>query len=85
MANFMMVFYFVIAMITAVIVMSFIATVVADVQSDQTANTIEYNVSGYGLTALETMSTKTNLLATVAIAGIIIMTLLTYFAFRRGG
>lgn len=81
----MTIFFIVIAMITAVIVMSFVAQVVADVQSDQTANTIEYNVSTDGLTALETMSTKTNLLATVTIAGIIIMTLLTYFAFRGRG
>lgn len=75
--------------------MSFGGQILSDIQSDQVTTVAgcnsthktncgyDYNISDDGITAVSTVSGKMNLLATVTIAGIIITTLLTYFAFKR--
>ena len=60
------------------------ATVLTTVQSGQTANSIAYNVTGFGLTSLNTFGTWLPTIALVVILAVIIGVLVVYLARRFG-
>lgn len=93
--TFYVLMFVVIALGITIIGASFGGQIMSDTQTDQLTgaagcNTThvtncgyDYNISQDGLTAIDTVGSKFNLLATVTIAGLIITTLLTYFAVRK--
>ena len=67
-----------IVFVVTTIVLSFGATIVADVQTKQTEDSYAANISGKGLESLETFGGNLPLLATIVVASIIISILLIY-------
>ncbi len=72
-----------VAVVVGMLVLSFGALVIGDVQDDQTANSAEANVSGKGLTTLLNISNLIPTAGTVIGAAIIIGILLTAFRFAN--
>lgn len=64
--------------VVTVIGMAYGAQVTSDIKSDMTANTLEYNISGYGLTGLKNLSVKIPTMATVLAAAIILGIVVRY-------
>lgn len=71
-----------IVFVVVTIVLSYGATIVGNVRSQQTANSTEYNISGQGLTSLNTFGTNLPMLATIVIAAVIISVLVVYMGGR---
>ena len=71
--------------VVVTIVLAFGAQVVTSVQGTQTANTYAYNISGQGLSSLNTFATNLPLLATIVVAAIIITILIVYLGGRMMG
>ena len=55
------------------------ATILAQVQTTQTANTIAYNATGFGLTGTQTMSQWLPIIAVIIAAAIVIGIIVTAF------
>ena len=74
-----------IVMILAVIAIAIamVATVLSDIQGTQTADSVAYNATGYGLESMTNMGKWTPTIAIVIAATVILGILLTAFAFRR--
>ena len=64
--------------VVTTIVLSYGGVVISSVQATQTANSYAYNISGNGLTSLNTFGTNLPLLATIVVAAIIITILVVY-------
>lgn len=64
--------------------MSYVADVIADVQSGQASTTKAYNISRDGLSGVGTLAGKLPTIATVLAAAIIIGVLINNFMFNRG-
>ena len=71
-----------VAFVLIVLVLAFGASIVADVEADQTTGSTAENVSNEGLGALSKMGQKLPTLATVVIAGVIIGVLIAAFAYK---
>jgi len=67
----------------AAIVASVIATVLASVQTTQTANTLESNITGFGLTGINNIATQFGLIGTVA--GLVAVLVVLFVFFQRKG
>lgn len=68
-------------MAVAIIATAISADVVADVQEDQVANSVAYNISGYGLEGLAELGSWFPTIALVVAAAIIIGILVLSFAY----
>ena len=73
-----------ITFVVVAFVVSMGATILGDLQAEQTADSYEYNVTGEGLEAMETFGQWLPTLALVVIAAIIIG-VLVYYLGRAGG
>ena len=71
--------------VVAAVIISYGATVLSNVQSQQTANTYAYNVSQKGQVALGTFGDNLPLMATVIVAAVIIGILVVYLGGRAMG
>ena len=69
-------------LVVAAIIMAFGGKILADIQADQTANSIAYNVTGKGLTAMTTFGNWIPTIATIVAAVVVIGLLLVYFKSR---
>ena len=69
----------------AIIVTAVMATVLANIQATQTANSYEYNITGAGLSATDTFSDFFDPIAVIIAAVIIISLILGAFVLTRGG
>ena len=72
-----------IAVVVGMLVLSFGALVLGEVQADQTANSAESNITGDGLSTLSNVSSLIPTAGTVIGAALIIGILLGAFAFVR--
>jgi hypothetical protein len=72
-----------IAVVVGILVMSFGALILGNVQADQTANSAESNVTGQGITTLLNVADNLPTVGIVIGAVIIIGTLLVAFRFRQ--
>ena len=72
-----------VAFVLIVLVLTFGASIVGDVERDMVTNSTAENVTNEGLGALSKMGQKLPTLATVVIAGVIVGILMAAFAFRR--
>ena len=72
-----------IAFVVIAITIGLGATVLSDIQAEQTADSIAYNASGSGLTALDTFSGWLPTVALVVIAAVIIGIIVVYLARQR--
>ncbi len=74
-----------IVMILAIIAIAIamVSTVLSDIQGTQTANSVAYNATQYGLTSMNNLGKWTPTIAIVIAAAVILGILLTAFAFRR--
>jgi type II secretory pathway component PulF len=71
--------------VVVTIVLSYGGVIIGNVQSTQTTNTIPYNISGDGLSALDTFGSNLPLLATIVVAAIIITILVVYLGGKMMG
>lgn len=69
-----------VSFVVVVLVLAFGASIVADVDADQTAGSVAKNTTGEGLSALSKIGQKLPTLATVVVAAIIIGVLIAGFA-----
>jgi hypothetical protein len=69
--------------VVAAITLGLGATILTNVQNGQTANSIAYNASGYGLTSVNTLSQWTPTIAIVVAAAVIIGVVSTFLMMRR--
>lgn len=65
-----------------VIAVSLMASVLTDVQGTQTANAADYNITGYGLTAMLTFGEWMPTLALIVIISVLVGVLIVYLAKR---
>lgn len=72
-----------IALVVAVIILGLGATILTEIQKQQTADKHAYNASGYGLSGLTTMSSFVPTIAIVAVSAIVIGIILVFFARGR--
>ena len=70
-----------ITFVVVTIVISFGATILDDIQDDQTENDSDYNATGKGLEALVTFADWLPTLALIVVAAVIIGIIVRYFAF----
>jgi NADH:ubiquinone oxidoreductase subunit 6 (subunit J) len=75
----------VIVFAVAVIVTAIMGTVLGQIQTTQTANTVAYNVTNYGLVGLNTLATFFSPIAVIIAAVVIIGLILGAFAVTRHG
>jgi hypothetical protein len=74
----------VIVFTVAVIVTAVMATVLANIQTTQTVNSIAYNVTGQGLLAVNNFATFFSPISTIVAAVVIIGLILGAFVLARG-
>jgi len=67
----------------AVIVVGVVASVVSTLQAGQTVGTAAHNASGYGLTALNTLSSYLPLVALAAVGAVVIGIIVRFFLNRN--
>lgn len=67
-----------------VLIMTVMAKVLTSVQATQTAGALDYNVTGYGLTAINTVASNTPLLALIFVLTLVIGAVLGIAFFGRG-
>ena len=65
------------------IVLSFGATILGNLQDDQTSGEVDYNATQHGLESMEEFSSWLPTLAIIIVAAIIIGIVVRYFAFGR--
>lgn len=70
----------IIAIVIAVLLISFSQDILGDVADDQTANTYEYNATTKGQESLDNVSKKTPTLGTIVIAVVLIAVLIGGFS-----
>lgn len=71
-----------VAFVVIAIVLSFGATILADLAADQTSGSYERNATNSGLESLEEFSSWLPTLALIVVAAVIIGVIVTYFAMR---
>lgn len=72
-----------ITFVVVAIVLSFGAQILGELQEDQTADSYEYNTTGYGLEALGDMGEWLPTIALVVIAAVIIGIVVTFLGRRQ--
>jgi len=70
-----------IVFVVLTIILSFGATILDDIQDDQTDNDADWNASGKGLESLNTFADWLPTLALIVVAAVIIGIIVRYFAF----
>lgn len=71
-----------ITLVVTAVVLGIGATILANIQSTQTANSTSFNASGYGLTGLNTLASYLPTVALVAVAAVVIGIILVFFTGR---
>ena len=72
-----------IVLVVVAIVLGLGATILTQVQSTQTANSVAYNASGYGLTGISTLASWQNTWAVIVAAAVVIGIIGAYLMFGR--
>ncbi len=72
-----------IAFVVLAITLGIGGSILGDIRTGQTANSVEYNASTQGLIAIEEFSSWMDTLALVIVAGVIILALFTYLSLRQ--
>ena len=72
-----------ITLVVTSIVVAIGATILANIQSTQTAGSVAANASGYGLTGINTLASYLPTVALVAVAAVVIGIILVFFARRQ--
>jgi hypothetical protein len=70
--------------VVAAIILSMGASILASLQATQTANTLQYNITGKGLTGLGTFGDWLPLIALVVVASIVIGVIVGYLGKSSG-
>ena len=73
----------VIILVVVAIVLGLGGTILSQVQSTQTANTVAYNATGYGLTGVSTMASWQPTWAVIIAAAVVIGIIAAYLMFGR--
>ena len=71
------------AFVLFVVVVSVGGQVLAGIQSSQTANSVAYNATGYGLTGITNLSNQSGTIGTVIGAAVLIGIVIAAFAMSR--
>jgi lipopolysaccharide export LptBFGC system permease protein LptF len=74
-----------IVFIVIAVAVAYGAQVLGNIQAGFTANTLAYNITGYGLTSLLNLANQLPTLATIVVAAVIIGVIVYYFYQRMAG
>jgi hypothetical protein len=74
-----------ISFVVIAIVLGLGASVLTDIQTTQGSTTLSYNISGFGLTSLNTLGKWLPTIALVAVVAIIVGLVMVYLARQYGG
>jgi len=72
-----------ISLVIAAIILGLGATILTEIQKDQTTDQAAFNASGFGLTGMVTLSSFIPTIALVAVAAIVIGIILVFFGRQR--
>ena len=71
-----------VTLVVTAVVLAIGATILSNLQASQTASSVAFNATGYGLTSLNTLSSYMPTVALVAVAAVVIGIILVFFGRR---